>query len=160
MPHSLWGEQVKTKQEGVSRWVFVSLRVWGACVACVQYFFFGVCVYVRGYGSHGKESTKSDVVHHKCEALAWLVYRRFPGINLNIAQPATYSVIREMKNGTVSDGGRRTAAFAIVCACTLPWYRTQIRLSASIHCTHRRHHPYCTFLDSRHHRGAATEPLT
>jgi hypothetical protein len=56
----------------------------------------------RGYGSHGKQSTKSDNMHRKSEALAWLVYRRFPGINLNVAQPAASA---ENENGT---DGRRT----------------------------------------------------
>ena len=56
----------------------------------------------RGYGSHGKESTKSDNMHHKSEALAWLVYRRFPGINLNVAQPAASA---ENENGTYGTGG-------------------------------------------------------
>ena len=51
----------------------------------------------RGYMSHGKENTRSDNTHSKSEALAWLVYRRFPGINLNVAQPGASA---ENENGT------------------------------------------------------------
>jgi len=76
---------------------------------------FGV-VNDRGFRSHGKESTKSDIMHHKSEALAWLVYRRFPGINLIVAQPAASA---ENENGT---DGLRTAGFLCDCLriyCTL-----------------------------------------
>lgn len=67
-----------------------------ACVRCVRSMraVFGG-VNDRDYRSHGKESTKSEVMHHKSEALAWLVYRRFPGINLNVAQPGQRQVSRE-----------------------------------------------------------------
>jgi hypothetical protein len=79
------GEQSKTKQRVAFRLGECSYACLGACGACVVVFGG---VNDRGYGSHGKESTKSDIVHRKSEALAWLVYRRFPGINLNAAQPA------------------------------------------------------------------------
>jgi hypothetical protein len=138
MPHSLWGEQSKQKekQEGVSRGVASGeCSCVSGCVRCVRSMravFGGVDD--RGYRSHGKESTKSDVMHRKSEALAWLVYRRFPGINLNVAQPGS---VRSAENENGADG-RRTAG--CLCDC-LRIYRTLTLIpSLSLHFIHRIHH--------------------
>jgi hypothetical protein len=43
-------------------------------------------------GLMGKSVAKSDDVHRKSEGIGLvgiIVYRRFPGVNLNVAQPAT-----------------------------------------------------------------------
>jgi hypothetical protein len=58
MSHSLWGEQV-TQNERAFLGEFSCVSASG-CVRCVRAVFGGV--HDRGYGSHGKESTKSDIV--------------------------------------------------------------------------------------------------
>ena|SRR5713101_6236893 len=81
-------------------------------------------------GLMGKRAPKSDTVHHKSETLAWLVYRRFPGINLNVAQPAA-SAENEERNGRTAAEAEVVTVFAIVCAYSLP------TLSAVFRCIHR-----------------------
>ena len=77
-------KQSTERQEGA----FLGERscVFPGCVLKHAYSILGG-VNDRSYRSHGKESTMSDNVLHKSEALAWLVYRRFPGIDSHVAQP-------------------------------------------------------------------------
>lgn len=66
--------------------VLVACLCLGACLACVRVFGG---VNDRGFRSHGKECTKSDDMHCKSEAVGLVGYiGGFPGINLNVAQPA------------------------------------------------------------------------
>ena len=84
------------------------IRVSRCQCVCSMRAVFGV-VKTRGYGFHGKESTKGDMVHHKKRGIGLVGISEAPRLQLECSTA-----------GSVNSQQRTDVVFAIVCTYVVP----------------------------------------